>query len=325
MSEEEYISIVGEIFDGYTEFEFKNRSVYLKHFSIRDQRYIHKYYEKYKNIAINKGIPTEQEMLEQLKKDGLWTLEDEDKIAALDLEISNLKETQRLMSLPSQKKSIQDSIDDRTAEVNVFKNRRKEVVGRTAEDFASVRANNEFIRYILFKDKSLTIHLFTDDEFDDLSDTELLGLTSQYELCNHRLNESNIQHAVLRDFFNMYLSQTENISDFYGKPIVSLSVFQLKLAIYARVFFNIFQYNEDIPEFIKKDPEAIFKFSDSKKNGQKLAKNYQSDSGGTAVFGAEKSDLEFVDPNAKQVSLSEEIAKKGGSMNMDDLIKLMGE
>ena len=49
MSEEEYIAIVGEIFDGYTEFYFQGEPVYLKHFSIRDQRYIHKYYNKYKN------------------------------------------------------------------------------------------------------------------------------------------------------------------------------------------------------------------------------------------------------------------------------------
>ena len=51
MTEEEYIGIVGEIFDGYTDITFQGKTVYIKHFSIRDQRYIHRFYNKYKSIA----------------------------------------------------------------------------------------------------------------------------------------------------------------------------------------------------------------------------------------------------------------------------------
>ena len=135
-----------------------------------------------------------------------------------------------------------------------------------------------------------------------------------------------IQTAVLRDFFNMYISQTEDVGQFYGKPIVQLSAYQLKLALYARVFFNIFQYNDDIPEGIKKDPAAILRFSDSKRSKKgPVSKSMEKDSGGTAVFGATKEDLDFVDPNAKKISLSEEVKKKGGVLTMDDMIKMMGQ
>jgi len=51
VTEEEYIGIVGEIFDGYTDITFQGKTVYIKHFSIRDQRYIHRFYNKYKSIA----------------------------------------------------------------------------------------------------------------------------------------------------------------------------------------------------------------------------------------------------------------------------------
>ena len=72
MNEEFYISLAGEIFDGYTEFEFDNRSVYLKHLTIKDQRNIHLYYDKYKNIAIRRGVETEESILKKVKDDGLW-------------------------------------------------------------------------------------------------------------------------------------------------------------------------------------------------------------------------------------------------------------
>ena len=155
MIEEEYIGIVGEIFDGYTEFEFENQTVYLKHFSIRDQRYIHQFYEKYKKLAVKKGIPTEDEMLVRLKKDGLWDEKDDVKIDNLEKQIENLRETQRHIFLPSQKESLQKQIEQATQELLHLKIRRKEVVGRTAEDFASTRSNEEFIRYIIYKDPQL--------------------------------------------------------------------------------------------------------------------------------------------------------------------------
>jgi hypothetical protein len=328
VSEEEYIAIVGEIFDGYTEFYFKGEPVYLKHFSIRDQRYIHKYYNRYKNLAINKGISTEEQALNNLKKDGLWSNDDDDKISFCELELDSLRDNLLNVYLPSQKKSLQEALDEKQKELNILKIKRKEVIGTTAEDFASSRSNEEFIRYILFKDQDLKKHLFTEEEFGELDDKDITSLVKQNSNCSSRLGEELIQESVLRDFFNMYLSQTEDVSSFYGKPIIHLSVYQLKLALYARVFYNIFQYNDDIPNGIKKDPSALLRFAESKRNGQgnkTLSKIRNQDSGATAVFGATKEDLSYVDSQAKQINLNDEVKKKGGRLNMDDMIKLMGE
>lgn len=325
MTEEEYIGIVGEIFDGYSEFEFFGVPIYLKHFSIRDQRYIHRFYDKYKNIAINKGIPCEDDSLKQLRLDGLWSDEDDLKIATLENEIENLKQSKQHLLLPSQKDAYQKDIDEKTTDLLRLKLQRKDVVGKTAEDYATSRSNEEFIRYILYKDYTLKEHFFTEKEFENLSDNEIGTLLKYNRLCGERLNEQMIQEAVLRDFFNMYISQTEDVSAFYGKPIISLSVYQLKLALYARIFFNIFQYNEDIPEGIKKDPSAILRFSESKKSqSSNKSKIKQADNGATAVFGATKEDLSFVDSQAKQINLTSEITKNGGALNMEQLMNLMG-
>lgn len=325
MIEEEYIGIVGEIFDGCTELPYKGRSVYLKHFSIRDQRYIHKFYNKYKNLAESRGIPCEEEALSLLKEDNLWSDKDDLEIINLQQEIDGLKNSQRVSLLPSQKDSIQKTINEKTRDLIILQNKKIELLGKTSESYGSSRSNEEFIRYLLYKDAECSDHLFTEEEFAELSDTDIEYFVKVHSSISQRLNEENIQKSVLRDFFNMYMSQTEDISSFYGKPIIQLSVYQLKLAIYSRIFFNIFQYNEDIPEYIKKDPEAILRFSESKRTNSKSSHSASnSDASATAVFGATKEDLDFIDPTATKISLSDEIAKNGGSMNMDELINLMG-
>lgn len=221
------------------------------------------------------------------------------------------------------RKNIQETIVTKQKELHFLFNKKAELVGKTSERYGSQRSNEEFIRYLIYADPQCLNHFFTDEEFANLSEEEVEFFVKENDYISRRLNETNIQHVVLRDFFNMYMSQTEDVSAFYGKPIIELSVYQLKLAIYARIFFNIFQYNEDIPETMKQDPQAVLEFVDRKKN--KENKNYvSSEKGASAVFGATKEDLEIIDPGARKVSLSDEIAKSGGTMNMDQLIELMG-
>lgn len=322
MNEELYISIIGEVFDGYTEIFFNGDPVYIKHYNIRDQRYIQKYYEKYKNVAIKKGLETEEQRLSEIKKDGIWSDDDDLKITNLEFEIKNLSNTQKKVFLPSQKESIGKDIESKTLDLYNLKNKKRELIGKTAEEYASSRSNEEMLRYFIFKDKNLTENLFTEDEFSELDDTELLFFMSEQAKVNTRLSELNIQKAVLRPFFSMYLSQCENIKDFYDKAIVLLSVYQLKTALFAKMFFNIFQYVEDIPDHIKDDPEKLLAYSDSQRN--KNSGGIDENSDASAVFGATNEDMKAISGNAKQISLKDELDKNGGKLNMEQMMKLAG-
>lgn len=322
MNEELYISIIGEVFDGYTEIFFNGDPVYIKHYNIRDQRYIQKYYEKHKNVAIRKGLETEEERFAEIKKDGIWSDDDDIKISNLELEINNLSITQKKIFLPSQKESMGKDIESKKLDLYQLKSKKRQLIGKTAEEYASSRSNEEMLRYFIFKDKELTENLFTEDEFSELDDTELLFFMNQQAALNNRLCELNIQKAVLRPFFSMYLSQCENIKDFYDKAIVLLSVYQLKTALFARMFFNIFQHVEDIPDHIKDDPEKLLAYSDSQRN--KTSGGIDENSDASAVFGATKEDMKAISGNTKQVSLREELDKNGGKLNMEQMMKLAG-
>ncbi len=313
-----------QILDGKTAFDFKDQRLFFRHFEIRDQNSIGNSYEKYKNIAIKKGIEIEEEIFARLKNEKSWNQDDELKIQELKLYITNLKKTKDNLFLPSQKEEHQKLIDTEQSQLNFLLHKRNELVGISAESFASKMANEEFLRTLIYEDEFLNKLKFTDREFGELNSTEISDLSNIYYKISSDFSDLNIQILVLQDFFGIYLSFCENTCDFFGKPISKLTAYQIKLLTYAKIFNNIFQYHDDIPEQIRKDPEAIFNFVDSKKNRDKY-QSMQKDSGASVIFGAKDSDLDIIDPNAKKVSLAEEIKKNGGSLNMEQMMKLMGQ
>ena len=324
MKEEFYISLVGEAFDGYTEAVFNNKPVYIKHVSLKDQRYLHKYYEKYKNLALSKGLESQEDRLAYVIKEGIWTHEEDSKIASLKFEIENLRKTKTLLPLPSQQEDMANTIGERSAELIKLLSDRQEIVGKTAEDYATSRSGDEILRFLLFKDESLTEHLYTEDEFGELETWELARLNEIQNEISERFDDLKVQEAVLRPFFSMYLSLCENVGVFYRKPVTALSIYQLRVALFGRMFFNIFQYTEDIPDSIKEDPEKLIAFSEMQQNKGKQKTGIREDADASMVFGATRGDMQTLDSPQGNTQLAEEAKKQGGKLNMEQMMRLAG-
>ena len=327
MNEEFYISIVGEIFDGYTEFDLNGRLVYLKHLTVKDQRYLHLYYEKYKEIAIKKGVEEESVVLKKIKEDDLWTDDEDVRIESLKIEIENLKKTKKSLFLNSQKEQTQKTITEKEKEYFTLLYKRKELVGKTAEDYATNMAATEIIRYFLFDSKDLENHLFSEDSFAELDDDLLFKIQKKQKEIADRLNELDMQKAILRPFFGLYLSFCDNAHDFFGKPLVELSVFQMKLVLFGKIFHSIFQHTEDIPDDIREDPERLMAFSEAKQNKGKSKGNFIDDNAAAStVFGATEQDVkDIAEGSGRTVKLSDEIKKAGGKLSMEQMMKLAGD
>ena len=325
MKEEFYISLIGEAFDGYTEIIFDDKPVYVKHVSIRDQRYLHKYYEKYRDIAIKKGLETEKDRLKYVIEEEIWEDKDDQKIASLEYEVSNLKRTVRSIFLPSQQEAMNQTISEKLTEIQELKIKRKEVIGQTAEDYASIRSGDEILRFLLFKNKDLSEHLYTEEEFGELETWQISKLTSIQNDIQQRLSDSRIQEAVLRPFFSMYLSLCEDAYGFYRKPVTGLTIYQLRVVLFGRMFFNIFQFTDDIPEDIKQDPQKLIAFSEAQRNKTNSKGGLRDDSDASAVFGATREDMDTIQPKGNTVSLSDELKKHGGKLNMEQMMRLAGQ
>lgn len=324
MKENSYIEIVNEIFDGYTRFDFNGRTVFLRHFNLKDQKLLNEHFEKHRTVALKKGIQDEEDILKRLSKDGTWTSEDELKITESENYIETLEKTKLKIVIPSQRQSHQKLIDQEKVKLFALKTERQELVGKTATEYANNRSNEDFLQNLLYKDRALSVPFFSEDQFGELEPFELSALMNSYYKIVNKFNDLEIQKTVLQDCFSLYLSHCEKPFDFFGKPIINLSLYQLKVLAYGRMFLNIFQNVDKIPDSIRKDPEALINFAESSRNKEKLTSKMK-DNSATAVFGATKEDLDFVDPQAKQISLQELLEKNGGQLNMEQMMEIMGD
>ena len=181
------------------------------------------------------------------------------------------------------------------------------------------------MKFTLFKDADLKNLYFTDDEFDELSSDDLSLLIGFYNKTLTEFADSRIQRLVLEDFFTYYMPYCEDPIHFYGKPIINLTYNQLRLILYARYFKNILSTNDKIPENYRKDPDKLIDYINA--NEKAKEKMQEKDNQATSIVGATKEDYKYINMDkgsAKSVSLSEEAKKKGGSLDMKDLMKLMG-
>ena len=325
MKEEFYISLIGEAFDGYTAARIGKQGVYVKHINIRDQRYLHQYYEKYRGIALDRGLESEEDRISYVLKEDLWSPEEDLQLATLKGQLENLQRTVKLLPLPSQRENMQGEIKDIQKQLNELAVKRKQVIGQTAEDYATVSSGDEILRFLLFKDPDLKEHLYTEKQFGELEAWEISQITAIQADVHERLSDIRIQEAVLRPCFSMYLALCEDVAGFYGKPIPSLTIHQLKVALFGRMFFNIFQFTEDIPDGIRQDPEKLIAFSDAKRNGGSRPAGLKDDADVSMVFGATNEDMKTLNAPKGNKAFSEEAKKHGGQLNMEQMMRLAGQ
>ena len=324
MNDEYYISLIGEAFDGYSEVTINGKDAYIKHVSIQDQRYLHKYYEKYKTLALDRGLESKEDRLKAVMEDGMWSPEEDSSIAFLEFEIKNLKKTQGQLPLPSQRKEMGEAISNKEKDLLELLTKRAEIIGKTAEDYATARSGDEVLRFLIFRDTELKENFYTKDEFDNLEAWEVLTINALQAKSGQRMEDKKIQEALLRPFFSMYLSLFEDVAAFYGKPITALTVYQLRVALFSRMFYNIFQHTEDIPDNIKQDPEKLMAFSESQRNKDSRKTSIRDDADASMVFGATKEDMQTFDAPQGNKALSEEADKHGGQLNMEQMMRLAG-
>jgi hypothetical protein len=177
----------------------------------------------------------------------------------------------------------------------------------------------------LYKNKTFDNLCYTDEDFDNLSSEDLSELVSCYNKLLVNFSDSRIQKLVLEDFFSYYISYSEDPLHFYGKPVVNLTHNQLRMILFARYFKNILSNNDKIPEDIKKDPDKLIDYINANEKAKQRIQD--KDNQATSIVGATKEDYKYINMDKgdkKSLSLAEEAKKKGGSLDMKDLMKLMG-
>lgn len=322
-----------DILKGYTETYYKNNKVYFKHNTSFDSGDIDYKKQDFIRKAKVNGLPTEEEKEKYLISEKLWSKEKNDQIQKIKLYISNLKTTKSKLFRNEEIKSISEQINDQNLKLIELISERKELLGFTVEDYANKKINEYYMFNSLYKDKELKERYFSQDEFDELENKDISDIIQIYNNINKDFSEKNLKKIALSSFFLSLYNMCEDSPYYlYGKPVIYLTFYQIEVFTYSRYFRNALSEAKHKPvDELYEDPDKLIDWLESSKNAEEVLnknnvrENKKSEGAvGTSIVGAKKEDLVKIGADEKGVSLHGEAIKKGGTLSMQDLMKLHG-
>lgn len=322
--------IFAEVIKGFTYAEIPQYGeVCIRHLTNLDSAGIDLIKKQYFERAESKGLPTEKERLKDLNDLGQWTEEQDKYIQEQKKFLDNLYHTRSKLFLERDKADVNKKI--RKTEKNLYEStiRKAELLGLTCELYADKKVSEYYIAFSL-RHKNGEFLLETKNGRVDLGDMETNEFETIKEIYANKMsnfNSLNLKRISVSPFFlNFYSLCDKNPQIFYGKPIVELTFHQAELATYARSFMNLVENAKNqAPDYLFEDPDALLEYYEGQTSGEEMVESGEGKDGSTIV-GATKQELEKVgvkkDENSKD--LAKEAAKKGGSLSMQDLMKLHG-
>ena len=317
--------VFSDIAKGYSKRRFKNSSIFIKHLGVSEKAFFDFRFQEFYDFALNSGIPSEEDALKNAVQDQFWSDKEEEEIDLLKKYIDRLILTKKNLIRKLEIESISKQIDEERQKLAKKISQRKDVLGKTAEEYASNRSNDYIIYESLFKDESLKEKVFKQEDFEEMTYEDLVEYILFFNEYMDDFKEYNLQKIALLDFFQPYYLVLDQPMQLWGKPMVQLTDFQIRATIYGKIFKNIFETTEYVPDEIRQDPDKLFEYSDknkAKKNYESKQKNKEKVSG-EAIFGATKEEIEEIKgPGAKSLN---QVMKGKKVMNMEELMKLHGE
>lgn len=325
MDLKKYRGLFKEIVDGFSAYYVGEEKRYIKHQCTSDLVNFDQVYKMHFDRAKARGLPSEEEIFADLEEQGIWSKSDESEIETQKFYVQSLIKNKKNLVLKSATERINQQINEAQEKLSGLTAQKASLITNSCDNYALNRANDFYMFNSFYKTQDLDDPLYTQEEFEDTSTKEVTTLVRIYNSFHEKFSEKNIQHLAVQDFYKIYYSFSESTMDFFGVPVVKLNNFQLNLLIYTRIFKNIFEMNEDIPDKIKKDPEALLDYANSSKARDEMKSKMNNSSSASTIVGATKEDLEELGMNTPQKDgLHEAAKKKGGSLSMKDLMDMGG-
>lgn len=340
LSFEQLKEIFKDILNGYNKFKHKSfGEVYIKHYNAYDNAKVDDKREDFYKHAIKMGLNTNQQQLQFAIEQGDWNPDNDNRIREYKSSLSNLRDTKNKLVIDAQKKSIDVKIKNQTEELKKLELEKMSLMGFTAESYSSKRSNEFFIFESLRKDRLLNERVFSEEDFDDLDNETLSELIGIYNEVSSIFSEKNLRRVSYSStFLNLFYLSPESIYEFYGKPVVELTFYQIELFSNARMFKNLASNSKYPPSaYVYQDPDSVIEWMENAKSSNEVEQTQSSESssqssggkesvgGGRSYVGASKEDLKkLAKDDENLISLSSEARKKGGNLNMQDIMKLHG-
>lgn len=330
MTKEGENQTIGEIVRGFSLGQFQGGTVYFKHFGLLDSFGIDKVFDETYIYAQKQGVKTEAEALVEAMGGDMWKESDEKSVVEKEYELKVKKSSVSKMPLQSQVDQRLIEISNLETEIEILKKVRKAALGKTAEEFATKRSNEVFIFKSCFLDEAFSRPLFDFDEFENLPGRLLEELVCEYNLKFGKFASHGIKKAAISPNILNLIALSKSPTEFYGKPLVSLTFYQVEMLNWGKYYFSIFSNSDKIPDDCKTDPEKLEAWFNTSRNMQeKFAAKDDEHVRGTSLSsapGAKASDYEKAGVGKPRglASMIKAQVKDGGSLDRQafgDLIK----
>jgi hypothetical protein len=300
----------------------KEKNAYIKHFKEIDFIDIDQVYEAAMDKAKKLSLPTFEEKEKELLDNGLWSKKQNEELLLLKNDIENMEKRKSKMFIKSQIEKIKKDIIEKQKQLDILQNNKNELLGLYVELYAEKQLNDYFIINSFYYDKELK-NKINIDEFEYREDMAFWIIL--YHRYIQNFNKNNMRKIAINPMFlNLFMICDNNLYEFYGKPLLELSNFQIELASYGRYYANIFSNPEveKLDEKIKSDPELLSDWYKSFINFKYNSKGKNSSGKGMSfVMGAQTEDMKYLG-EASNKDLNTMAAIKGGKLGIEDLAKL---
>ena len=319
-----YRYLFRDIVVGFCEVDIEGKTLFVKHLSALDQVNLEVLEEQFFAKAKNRGLPTEQEALDRLKEEEMWTKGDEAEIERQRQYLKGVEDTRKQLYLKTELEANEKQLKEARDKLVELLSVKERLVGQTCEKYSRSRVSDHYILKSFFKDRGLTTEYYTDEEISELPLGELRVITQLYNSHVGLFTDQHIQNMTLQDFYAPYFPFCDNVMNFFNKPLFQLSSNQVKLIVFTRMFKNIFENYPKIPESIRQDATKIIDYVNAQDKAKDVMSNLDKD-GASTVMGATKEDYEYMGykQTGQGKSLTDMLKEKGGKMNMQDLIETM--
>ena len=323
MSDFNYRRLFKDVVYGYSTIEIDGEELFLKHLSVLDQIELENLQAHFLDKAKKRGIPTEKESLERLIEEGIWSEKDDLKIIHAEKHEEALVQTKKNLYLKSEIDIVNKDIGEVKQKIAQLNYDKSIILGPTCEKYADSRVTDHYILSSFYTDKEFKNPKFDSKAVDELTQKELQPVIIQYNEKAQEYSEENIQKMVLQDFYSIYFPYSDNVMNYFHKPLFYLSSNQVRLLVFTRMYKNVFENYTEMPEKIRKDPEKIADYINAQDKAQDMAKHMDKE-GASTIVGATDEDYKYLGyRKSPGKSISEVLKEKGGKMNMKDVMEMM--
>ena len=309
-----------EICEGFSKTFYRDEIIYIKHLSHLDYVYVEDIQLEYEELARNKKLPNEEQKIDFLIKNNLWSKKKESEIEQLKDFITRLNDTKKKQILPSAIREYEAQIKQEEEKLTKILEEKYSMIGMTIESYSQRMVNDYYIINNIYKDKELKNLYFNKQDFEELDDEEVSNIVTIYNNTSNNFSDELLRKLALQDFYQSYYYLcNDNLSYFFGKPIIHLTFHQVKLGNYSKYYKSLLESTDTskIPKDSRYDPDKLENFINAKRESDKVLDGVGGNSA-TSLVGATNKDLE-------ELGLKDQVVQfPNKPMNSQELMKFLG-